>query len=513
MFTSVRVSSVVATLVVFVLILSQVAIVSVSANQESAASSSDREKLKSNKSKKRKKRQTPHSTAPFLVVTPRVTQRSTVTPAPVTTDVNGASEAVSMPVAQTARGSSRAARIPGTRISPIAPNGIGGIPPSAGQIIISEFRLFGLNVSGANSLNDQFIELYNNSGAEITVSALTGTGLGVAASDGVTRCTVPNGTVIPAGGHYLCVNSVGYTLGAYPAGNGTTATGDATYTTAIPISAGIALFNNDTGGASYSLANRLDAVGPTSEANALYKEGTGIPPVSFAVNGAFYRDTCGKGGSITTMGACTRSTPKDTDDNSADFIFMHTLGFDIGAGPRLGGPGPENLSSPIQRNAAIPATLLDPCATGASAPNRVRDFTQVTNGAQGTLDIRRTFTNNTGAPITRLRYRIVDITTSEAPSGFADLRAITSLDVPVTVDRAPCGSGTSSVTVTGTTLEEQAAFPHNNLFGGGFNTSLSSGSITLATPLANGASIDIRWVFGIEQTGLFKIYVNIEALP
>ena len=50
---------------------------------------------------------------------------------------------------------------------------------------------------------------------------------GVAASDGTTRCSVPNGTVIPNRGHYLCVNSVGYSLASYPAGNGTTATGDA----------------------------------------------------------------------------------------------------------------------------------------------------------------------------------------------------------------------------------------------------------------------------------------------
>ena len=79
----------------------------------------------------------------------------------------------------------------------------------------------------------------------------------------MTRCSIPNGTVIPSRGHYLCVNSVGYSLASYPAGNGTTATGDATYTTDIPDNAGIALFNNNTGGGSYILANRLDAVGST----------------------------------------------------------------------------------------------------------------------------------------------------------------------------------------------------------------------------------------------------------
>jgi hypothetical protein len=37
--------------------------------------------------------------------------------------------------------------------------------------------------------------------------------------------------------------------------------------------------------------------------------------------------------------------------------------------------------------------------------------------------------------------------------------------------------------------------------------------VTLATPLANGASIDVRFLLGIQQTGSFKFYFNIEALP
>ncbi len=375
------------------------------------------------------------------------------------------------------------------------------------QLIISEFR-----VRGPNGANDEFIELYNNSGADHTVAAASGTGYGVAASDGTTRCSIPNGTVIPNRGHYLCVNSVGYSLASYPAGNGTTATGDATYTTDIPDNAGIALFNNNTGGASYSLANRFDAVGSTSEANTLYKEGTGYAALTpFSIDYSFYRDTCGKGGSITTFGLCSISTPKDTNNNAADFIFVDTNGTSAGAGQRLGAPGPENLSSPIQRNASFPVNLLDPCVASSSPPNRVRDFTSdpVNNSTFGTLDIRRTITNNTGANVTRLRWRVIDLTTFPAPSGIADLRPRTSTAVVVTVDRAPCGSGTSNITVQGTTLEQPPSQPN----GGGFNSSLSSGTITLATPLANGGSLDVRFLLGIQQTGSFKFYVNIEALP
>jgi hypothetical protein len=376
---------------------------------------------------------------------------------------------------------------------------------AAGQLIISEFR-----VRGPNGANDEFIELYNNSGADHTVAG-GGTGYAVAASDSVARCVVPNGTVIPNRGHYLCVNSVGYSLASYPAGNGTTATGDATYTTDIPDNAGIAIFNTSVA-ANFVLANRLDAVGSSSEANTLYKEGTGYPALTpFSIDYAFYRDNCGKSGSITTFGACSIDTPKDTNNNAADFIFVDTNGTSAGAGQRLGAPGPENLSSPIQRNASFAVNLLDTCVGGASPPNRVRDFTSdpANNSTFGTLDIRRTVVNNTGGNVTRLRWRVIDLTTFPAPSGIADLRPRTSTSVVVTVDRPPCGSGTSNVTVQGTTLEQPPSQPN----GGGFNSSMSSGTVTLATPLANGASLDVRFLLGIQQTGSFKFYVNVEALP
>ena len=382
---------------------------------------------------------------------------------------------------------------------------------AAGQLVISEFRL-----RGPNGQNDEFIEIANNSGADHTVTG-GGTGYAVAASDGVARCVIPNGTVIPNRGHYLCVNSAGYSLATYPAGNGTTATGDATYTADIPDNAGIAIFNTSIA-ANFNLANRLDAVGSTSEGNTLYKEGTGYPAlVPFSIDSSFYRDNCGKGGSITTFGPCpTGGTLKDTNNNAADFVFVDTNATSAGAGQRLGAPGPENLSSPIERNASFAVNLLDVCAAATSPPNRVRDFTSdpPNNSTFGTLDIRRTVVNNTGGNVTRLRFRVVDLTTFPAPGGIADLRPRTSTAAVVTVDRPPCGSGTSNVTVNGTTLEVRAPNPvPQQPNGGGFNSSMSAGTVTLATPLANGASIDLRFLLGIQQTGSFKFFVNVEALP
>jgi hypothetical protein len=385
---------------------------------------------------------------------------------------------------------------------------------TAGQLIISEFRL-----RGPNGATDEFIEIYNASGADHVVTAASGTGYGIA-TGGTTLCSISNGVFIRNRGHFLCVNSVGYSLSSYPAGDGTTATGDATYTLDIPDNAGISLFNNNSGGASYSLANRLDAVGSTSESNTLYKEGSGYPALTpFSIDYSFYRDTCGKGGAIAAPGKCPLAGfPKDTDNNAADFVFVDTNGTSAGAGQRLGAPGPQNSNSPIQLNDQITGALLDICAAQSSPPNRVRDFTSGPANKStfdppnfkstfGDLDIRRTVTNNTGFPVVRLRYRVIDLTTFPAPSGIADLRPRTATAVVVTVDRPPCGSGASNITVNGTTLEQPPSQPN----GGGFNSSVSSGTVSLATPLAPGDSIDVRFLLGIQQTGYFRHLLSVEA--
>ena len=379
--------------------------------------------------------------------------------------------------------------------------------PFPGDILISEFRL-----RGPAGATDEYIEIYNNAATPHSVQATDDSdGYAVAASDGVIRCVIPNGTLLPAQGHFLCVNEVGYSLGLYPAGELSTATGDITFTTDIPDNAGLAVFRTSNT-ESFNLTNRFDAVGSTSEVNALYREGTGYPALSpLGLDYAFYRDNCGKSGSVTVFGTCpTGGVPRDTDNNAVDFIYVSPDGNSAGAGARLGAPGPEDLSSPTQRNASFSVALLDPCVSASSPPNRVRSFTSdpANNSTFGTLDIRRTVTNATGQNVTRLRWRIIDITTHPTPSGIADLRARTSTPVVVTVDRAPCGSETSSVTVQGTTLEQ----PPVQTNGGGFNSSLSSDTITLQTPLAEGETIDVRFLLGIQQTGNFKFFINIEAL-
>jgi hypothetical protein len=373
---------------------------------------------------------------------------------------------------------------------------------AAGSLVISEFR-----VRGPNGAQDEFVEIYNDSDSPHTVTALSGTGYGLAASDGVVRCSIPNGTVIPARGHWLCTGTTHLLI---PGGN-------SNITVDIPDNAGIALFNNTTGGGSFTLANRFDAVGSTSEANALYKEGAGYPALTpFSINYSWLRDECGKGGAVNLLGPCTISTPKDTDNNAVDFYFVDTNGTSAGGGQRLGAPGQQNFTSPIQSNSTIQTLLFDGMVAASGAPNRVRDFTSdpANNSTFGTLLIRRRFVNNTGAPVTQLRFRVIDLDTFPAASGFADLRPRTSAAGSVlgVLDPSNCAlhgvplTPPCTIIVAGTTLEEPPAQPN----GGGFNSTLR---VNLASPLASGASINLHFLLGIQQTGNFRFYLNIEARP
>ena len=348
---------------------------------------------------------------------------------------------------------------------------LSGRAAASGAVLISEFRFRGPSGAG-----DEFIELYNNSDASLTVNAVDGSvGWALAASDGATRFVVPNGTVIPPRAHYLATN-LGYSLNGY-------ATGDISYSTDIPDGAGIALFQT-ANPANFNLTTRLDAVG-YSAAPALYREGAGFPGQdTFNVDFSYYRNLANGG------------LPQDSDDNLADFLGVDTSGTTLSTGQRLGAPGPENLSSPVQRNAQFTLALLDPGACQACPPNRARDLASP-QGTFGTLIIRRTLVNLTGRFITRVRFRIVNITTFPAPSGVADLRALTSSDSLVTLTNG------TTVAVEGTILEE----PPFQFFGGGWNSSLTF------TPqgLAPGASVNVQFVTAVEQTGSFRFFVNIES--
>jgi hypothetical protein len=358
--------------------------------------------------------------------------------------------------------------------------------PVAGQILISEFRLRGEGtVAAADGQLDEFVEIYNGTDAVIAVDTADNTaGWAVAAADGVVRFVVPAGTLIPARGHYLGANN-GYTLAGAAAAN-------RSYAADIADDTGVAIFGSST---NLTALTRFDAAGFTTAANPLYFETTGLPPVGST------------DGQYSFVRKLTSGLPQDTDNNANDFFFVSTTaGMFGGVQSTLGAPAPENLASPIQRNATIKASQIDSCAGAGACQNRGRVGTPVPNGAFGTLKLRRKFTNTTGGTITRLRFRVVDITTLNSPgyapgNSQADLRVVPSDSANFNVTL----STGDSVPVAGTQAETPPAQP----LGGGLNSGVS-----LITPvhIAPGASINIEFNLGVMQNGFFRFLVNTEAV-
>lgn len=351
-----------------------------------------------------------------------------------------------------------------------------GVP----RVIISEFRFHGTDPDGAGAQTasaNEFVELYNQTDENVTLTGWT-----LRSSTGTTLLTFPT-VLIPARGHYLVVGT-SYGLSSYAVANSTLAAD-------IPDGAGVALFNNNT---TFDASTRLDAVGFAGVGDVVYREGAGLTPA-----GGVTAD-----GETTFIRRWSGGEPLDTDDNEANFLLLSTNGgvYDSRQST-LGAPGPENTSSPLQRNSQVGLTLLDPAVPSSQVPNRDRDQSSdpANNSAFGTMSIRRTLTNFTGSNITRLRFRLADVTTFPA-GGYADLRARTSGSVTVTV------TGGASKTVQGTTLEEPPAQPS----GGGMNATLAAGTITLAQPLANGQSIDLQFLVGVQTPGTYRFFLNVEAV-
>jgi Lamin Tail Domain len=356
--------------------------------------------------------------------------------------------------------------------------------PQAGQVVISELRFDGPD-SGAPSVTDDFVEIQNVTATTIDISGCKIRIANLPGSPGQ-DVVIPNGTLLLPGQHFLATNTgnpQSYSLNGY-------ATGDANFS--VPVA----------GGAAFTLPDNtiIDQVGRAGFSSP-YGEGTQLPPLGgFQTQNGYVRKL-------------NSGMPQDTNNNINDFVVV-AVDPSLMTGATLGAPGPENMQSPIQRNATIKAAQIDNCAdTGTATPvggcqNRVRLLTpdplNPTLSPNGQLLIRRRFTNQTGAAVTRLRFRIVDVTTNPAPAGQADLRALSSQDI--TVVR---GDGGGTVDVRGLTLEQ----PPNQPNGGGINSSLALGTVTMGTPLAQGASVAVEFRLGIVQGGSFRFFVNVEALP
>ncbi|HUR79633.1 MAG TPA: IPT/TIG domain-containing protein [Thermoanaerobaculia bacterium] len=377
--------------------------------------------------------------------------------------------------------------------------------PTAGSLIISEFRL-----RGPQGVRDEFVELYNPSATPVIVASTDGTdGWGLGYSTNGTAiagvAVVPNGTVIAPHGHFLIANNPdatgagGLSTAVYSLNTASCievrgATSDTSWAFDLADNGGLALFSTSAT-ANFTAGTRIDSAGFASIAAGLFKEGAGIPAITGAATGqlTFYRDLA-------------TGTPKDTGANESDFIFANTVvGENLGSTTRLGAAGPENLSSPgsLTGSTTLPAVLVDAGKGLGDAPNRFRDITVVANGANGTLTFRRKFTNNTGGDVTRMRFRIVDMTTNPPAATKADLRALTSTSTSVSLS----GGGTANI--DGTTLET----PPTQGAGGGFNSTIIDSSVTLATPFLAGSNRNVQFRLGVQTGGIYNFCIEAEGSP
>jgi autotransporter-associated beta strand protein len=372
-------------------------------------------------------------------------------------------------------------------------------PAASGSVLISEFRLRGPGDpnSPSSAEADEFVEVYNNTDGEITVTdsnpvtcALQVINTGPATACGwalvdlqgsasnVPRFVIPAGTVIPARGHYLAAG-VGYSLSALAAPDLTYSPpaysgGEADYT-------GLALYKT-ADRAQFTQANVFDSVGFDGLALP-FIEGTGLLPadgVTANVEHGFVRNR-GSG------------RPADTGDNRADFTLVATDPQNVADGAAaLGAPGPENRTGLVSRNGGFSVTV----PTGVTSS--VRRTAAVTNGALGTLSLRRRFTNNTGQALSKLRFRVADLSTWNSRQIFGSQAELRVLDATL--------EGLSGLKAT--KLETPPLQPD----GGGVNAGLLiDGALTLSSPLASGQSVDVEFLLGVMRGGTYQFVIVVEG--
>ena len=384
----------------------------------------------------------------------------------------------------------------------------------AGTIIVSELR-----TRGSAGANDDFVELYNNTPAPINIAGYGVFKMGSSCTETpVLLATIPNdaNAVVPSHGYYLLTGS-SYSLANY--GGTGAAAGNVMMSSDIEDDRNIAVFSTAVI-ENIASTNRVDSVGFGTNIGGvcdLMREGSTLAPVgALNIEYSYFRKECDF---VYNVGCMSNLYPKETNDNAADFMFADTAITNIAGIPRaLGAPGPENRSSPIRRDdSGVTASLIDITQSNANPPNRARPTTSgpALTQPNGTLEIRRRVDNTTGSTVTRLRFRIVEMTTGPTPPvGTADIRAITSSAVVLSGinDPTTCaktGTPTSTpcqVTAQATVLET----PPAQTVGGGYNSTVS---VSIPGGLAPNASINVNFALGVYQSGSFRFYIIVEALP
>jgi hypothetical protein len=332
-------------------------------------------------------------------------------------------------------------------------------------ILISEFRFDGPNGSG-----DEFVEIVNNNNTPKTIVSsdaplFTGFSVwGVVAGAPRKVCTIPNGTLLNPGQHYLCARTPGYELGNYGTPDFNTATLQPV--NGLAVDGGVALFSSEDvvingDGTFFSALGtvfREDAVGFKKKNSdtfdlsfaPVFREGTGLNPIGpqdpvgrAPQNPNDVREYSFVRKHQTAGTTWAGPNYQDTNVNTADWFLVSNIGdvsanqvgldaaFQVIAGspfdpsppgfpgseaatnPIFGAPGPQGRANPTERNfnTQFIRSLFDTGTPANQSPNIERNSTIVCGGSRGDLILRFTYRNNTTLNQTNLKVRFIDLPT------------------------------------------------------------------------------------------------------
>jgi hypothetical protein len=390
---------------------------------------------------------------------------------------------------------------------------------SPGDVVISEFRFH-----GPNGANDEFFELFNTTNDKVLdLNSDDDNSLfwlayynDTVGQPGFVQLKAPLSGSAQAGGtqqefgprqHFLFTNKTGassYSLDAYDRGDVETdvsGLGDVDHDGGIALIYDPDIFDSESGFV-------VDAVGFPGGNGGGFESWEGMPePAIEALTTQQYshfRRYAGTGGKSL-----------DSGNNATDFDFvvnkkLTAVSPSYAGQPAIqGAPGPESRSAPLIENDGATPQLNDGLysslvsGTSASAfPNREYVAPSTSNGNVGSLTIRRRVTNRTGKPLTRLRFRISQLTTyGTATSSQALLRALDANTASLAGGEAALGAKTEE--------------PPDQPDGGGLNTSmvvnLAEDASLPSGVLPNGGDVVVTFRFAVDRGGSFQFSYNAEA--
>ncbi len=276
--------------------------------------------------------------------------------------------------------------------------------------MISEFRTRG-PVGG----NDEFVELYNVSTAPVNIGGWKIRGSNSSGTVS-TRATVPAGTMLGPGCHFLATNSAA-------SGYSGTVPGNVTYGTGITDDGGIALTLADD--------SIVDQVGMS--AGSAFGEGTRLAQLATNVDRGYERRPGGLAGSGT-----------DTDNNSADLqVLMPSDPQNLASACIVGGGGGPSGVGTADPASVLPggAVLLTVAVTEGAPPQPISSVL-ANLSAIGGVSGATLFDDGTNGDVTTGDL-VYSLATTVAPATSPGSKTL-----PVTITDAGLRIGATSIALT-----------------------------------------------------------------